>query len=72
MQPLLKQLADSRKQMTTATANGAFDQARVAAIANQQSQAMAQLIVEREKTQAQIYNQVLTSEQQAKMDDLRH
>ena len=39
MRPLMQQLAENRKAMLAATANGAFDQAKVQAIANQQSQA---------------------------------
>ena len=44
MRPLMQQLAENRKAMLAATANGAFDQAKVTAIANQQAQLMAQLI----------------------------
>ena len=61
--PLMQQLAENRKAMLTATANGAFDQAKVQAIANQQSQAMAQLMVQKASMQHQIYTQVLTAEQ---------
>jgi Spy/CpxP family protein refolding chaperone len=71
VQPLLQQLAENHKQMLAVTANGAFDQAKVTAIANQQSQTLAQLIVEKEKLQSQIYSQVLTPEQRTKADELR-
>src|SRR5664280_3601637 len=47
MHPLMQQLAENRKAMLAVTANGAFDQAKVQAIANQQSQAMAQLMVQK-------------------------
>ncbi len=71
MQPLLKQLAAGRKDMLAATANGAFDQAKVQAIASQQAQTMAQLTVLREQLQSKIYNTVLTSDQKAKVDQMR-
>ena len=70
-QPLLQQLASQRKQMMAATANGKFDAANVQAIANQQSQTTASLMVERQKLQAQIYNQVLTPDQRTKFDQMR-
>ena len=71
MRPLMQQLAENRKAMLAATANGAFDQAKVQAIANQQSQALAQLMVQRASLQHQIYNQVLTPDQRAKADQMR-
>lgn len=71
LKPLFQQLANGRQQMMTATAGGAFDQAKVTAIAQQQSLALTQLIVEKEKLQSQIYNQVLTSEQRVKADQMR-
>ncbi len=70
-EPLLKQLAVGRKDMLAATANGAFDQAKVQAIANQQAQILAQLTVLREQLQSKIYNTVLTSDQKAKVDQMR-
>jgi Spy/CpxP family protein refolding chaperone len=71
MLPLVQQLAEAHKQMLAITANGAFDQDKVAAIANRQTQTLARLMVEKEKLQSQIYNQVLTPEQRAKADQLR-
>lgn len=71
MLPLIQQLANAHKQMLAITANGAFDEAKVATIANQQSQTLARLMIEKEKLQSQIYNQVLTPEQRAKADQLR-
>lgn len=71
MQPLLKELASGQKQLADATANGNFAEDRVASIARQQSQALTQLIVEQEKLQSQIYSQVLTPDQQSKMDNMR-
>ena len=57
--------------MLTATSNGAFDQAKVTALANQQAQLMAQMTVQKQSIQHQIYNQVLTPEQRATADQMR-
>ena len=69
--PLMQQMAENRKAMLAATSNGAFDQAKVQSIANQQAQLMAQLIVARETVQHQIYTQVLTADQRAKADQMK-
>ncbi len=69
--PLIQQLADGRKQMLALTANGQFDEAKVRALANQQSQTLAQLIVEKTKLESQIYNKVLTPEQRTKAEEMR-
>jgi periplasmic protein CpxP/Spy len=71
MRPLMQQLAENRKALLAATANGAFDQAKVTAIANQQAQLMAQLTVQKESMHHQIYTQVLTPEQRTKADQMR-
>lgn len=71
MQPLMKQLAAGRQQMAAATAGGAFDPAKVTPIAQAQAQVLAQMMVEKEKLQSQIYNSVLTPEQRVKADQLR-
>ncbi len=69
--PLLDQLAAARKDMLTATASGAFDQAKVGPIATREAQAKAQLEIMRQELQAKIYNTVLTSDQKAKVDQMR-
>ncbi len=69
--PLMLQMAQNRAAMLQATASGAFDQAKVQSLANQQSQIMAQLMVQRASIRSQIYNTVLTPEQKAKADQLR-
>lgn len=71
MRPVMLQLAQNRESMLAATASGAFDQAKVQSLANQQSQLMAQLTVQKASIRSQIYNQVLTPEQKAKADQLR-
>ncbi|MGE5204345.1 MAG: Spy/CpxP family protein refolding chaperone, partial [Chlamydiota bacterium] len=52
---LMQQLASQRQQLLTATQNGQFDQAQVQAIANQQGQTLANLIVARQELQSKIY-----------------
>ncbi|MGC2109510.1 MAG: Spy/CpxP family protein refolding chaperone [Candidatus Korobacteraceae bacterium] len=69
--PLMLQLAQNRAAMITATANGAFDQAKVLALANQRSQIMAQLTVQKASVHSQVYNQVLTADQKTKADQMR-
>ena len=70
IKPLVRQLADTHKQMVAVTAGGKFDQAKVQTLANQQAQTIAQLIVEKQKLQSQVYA-LLTPDQQAKMDRLQ-
>ncbi len=69
--PLMQQLVTERQQMLAATTNGAFDQAKVQALANQEAQTMAQLIVERQKIISSVYQNVLTPEQKTKADAFR-
>jgi periplasmic protein CpxP/Spy len=69
--PLHQQLAQIRIQMLNATASGAFNQASIQSLATQQAQIMAQMTVQREQLQSQIYNQVLTSQQKATADQIR-
>jgi hypothetical protein len=57
--------------MLTATSGGAFDQAKVQAIATQQAQLMSQMTVLKEQLRSQIYNTVLTTDQKAKADQMR-
>jgi Spy/CpxP family protein refolding chaperone len=57
--------------MLSATAGGAFDQAKVQQFANQRAQITAQLEVQKAQVHSQIYNQVLTSDQKAKADQMR-
>jgi Spy/CpxP family protein refolding chaperone len=71
MRPLMLQMAQNREAMLSATASGAFDQAKVQSLANQQSQLMAQLMVQKASIRSQIYNQVLTPDQKTKADQLQ-
>ncbi len=67
---LMQQMASQRAQMLAATQNGQFDAARVQAIANQQGQTLANLIVARQELQSKIYA-LLTPDQQAKFNQMQ-
>ena len=69
--PLMQQMAQNHVAMLTATSNGAFDQAKVTALASQQAQLLAQMTVQKESIQHQIYTQVLTPEQRTTADQMR-
>jgi len=75
MKPLMLQMEQNRAAILAATANGAYKdpavQAKVQTLANQQAQLQAAMIVNREAIQHQIYTQVLTADQQAKVEQLR-
>ncbi len=71
MRPLMLQMAQNREAMLTATSGGAFDQAKVQAIATQQAQLISQMTVLKEQLRSQIYNTVLTPDQKAKADQMR-
>lgn len=62
---VFEQLKANRQKLNEVTANGAFDEAQVTAIANSQAALQAQMIVEKERTKSQIFA-VLTDEQKAK------
>jgi len=70
VQPLFQQLMAQQQQMIAATKSGQFDQAKVQAIANQQAQIIANLIVVREQTHSKVYS-LLTPEQRTKFDEMR-
>ena len=70
MRPLMQQMEQNRLAMLTATSGGAFDQAKVTALANQQAQLMAQMTVNHQSIRNQIYTQVLTPEQRATADQM--
>ncbi len=69
--PVLEQMEQNRAAMLTATASGAFDQAKVQSIAAEQAQLAAKLMVQKQAVEAQIYNTVLTTEQKATADQMR-
>jgi protein CpxP len=65
VKPLTDELAETRRQLREATAEGRFDEAQVSALAEKQGQALAKLIVEKERVKSSIYA-VLTPEQRTK------
>jgi len=67
---LMQQMASQRTQMLAATQNGQFEAAKVQALANQQGQTLANLIVARQELQSKIYN-LLTPEQRTKFDQMQ-
>ena len=71
MKTVMQQMGENRKALLTATANGAFDPAKIQALANQRAQLEAAMTVQHEALKHQIYTEVLTSEQQAKAEQLR-
>lgn len=70
VQPIRQQMRLNRQKLQELSANGNFDAAQVQAIATQQGNFSAQLIVERERIKSQVY-QVLTPEQRQKVAERR-
>ncbi|MFN0141806.1 MAG: Spy/CpxP family protein refolding chaperone [Pyrinomonadaceae bacterium] len=68
--PLLQQMRENRKQLVVLGTDGNFDQAKVEALAAEQGNISAKLIVEKEKGKAQIFA-ILTDEQKAKAAEMR-
>ena len=70
VKPLMENMKSIHGQLDTATADGQFDEAQVQALATQQANIMAQLIVEKERTKSQLFA-ILTPEQQAQAKQLK-
>ncbi|MEP6946094.1 MAG: Spy/CpxP family protein refolding chaperone [Acidobacteriota bacterium] len=68
--PLMQQMRDNRKNFAALGTDGNFDEAKVEALANEQSGIMSKMIVEREKAKAQIFA-LLTDAQKAKAAEMR-
>jgi periplasmic protein CpxP/Spy len=71
MKTVMQQMEQNRAALLAATANGTYNAAQIQTLANQQAQLHAAMIVNREAIQHQIYTQVLSSDQQAKAEQLR-
>ena len=71
MKTVMQQLAQNRAAMLAATANGAYDPVNIQSLATQRVQLEATMMVNRESIRHQIYTQVLTADQQAKVEQLR-
>lgn len=70
LQPTREALRANRQKMQELTANGAFDEAQVTALANEQAALQAKMIVERQRTKAQFFS-LLTDEQKAKAAEMK-
>jgi periplasmic protein CpxP/Spy len=66
LQPLMQQMRQNHEAMKTLEAAGPFDEAKVTALATQNSQAMIQLQVEHERVKSEIMA-ILTPDQKTKL-----
>ena len=71
MRTVGQQLAQIRIGMLQATANGAYDPAKIQTLAAQKAQLEAQMTVQHEALQHQVYTQSLTADQRAKAYQMR-
>lgn len=62
VEPIFAALKENHQKLEALTADGSFDEAKVQALATEQGNLSAQLIVEKERTKSQIF-QILTPEQ---------
>jgi Spy/CpxP family protein refolding chaperone len=69
MKPLFQQLHQTRQQLKQYE-QGAYDEAKVRALATQQAQAMVELTVQQTRIHSELF-QVLTSDQQSKMKEVQ-
>ena len=69
LQPLMQQMQQSHEAMKALEAAGPFDEAKVTALATQNSQTMIQLEVEHERVKSEIMA-ILTPDQKAKLAQL--
>lgn len=70
VQPLRESLRANRQKLRELTENGKFDEGQVQALAAEQGRISAQLLVEKERSKAQIF-QILTPEQREKAAQMR-
>jgi len=64
--PLMQQLAQNHQQMRQLESAGTFDEAKVRALATEQSQTMTELMVQKARIKSELM-QVLTADQKTKM-----
>lgn len=69
-EPIQAALRENRGKLRAASANGAFDEAQITALANEQAGLLAKMIVEKERAKAQVFA-LLTDEQKAKAAEMR-
>jgi periplasmic protein CpxP/Spy len=70
IQPLMKQLMQAHKDMSTLEDSGTFDEAKVRALAAQNTQAMTELFVQKARIHSELI-QILTPDQKTKLQQLR-
>src|SRR5215204_2136748 len=70
IKPVREAIKANREKMRTLTANGAFDEAQVTALANERAGLQAKLIVERQRMRSQLFA-ILTDEQKAKLAEIK-
>ena len=70
IQPLMKQLMQAHKDMSSLEDSGTFDEAKVRALAAQNTQAMTELFVQKARIHAELI-QILTADQKTKLQQLR-
>ena len=70
IQPLMKQLMQAHKDLSTLEDSGTFDEAKVRALAAQNTQAMTELFVQKARIHAELA-QILTADQKAKLAQVK-
>ncbi len=70
VRPVIEGLKANREKLEALTANGAFDEAQVTAVANEQGALTAKLIVEKERIRSQVFA-LLNDEQKAKLSEMK-
>lgn len=70
LQPTFEALKANRQKMNELTANGAFDEAQVTALAGEQATLQVKMIVERERTKSQFFS-LLTDAQKTKLSEIK-
>ncbi len=68
--PIREAMKANRQKMQEATANGAFDEATVTMLANEQAGLMAKMTVERARIKSQTFA-LLTADQKAKLSEMK-
>lgn len=70
LKPATESLKANHEKMQALTANGAFDEAQITALANEQASLSAKLIVEKERFKSQVFA-ILTDAQKTKLAEMK-
>jgi Spy/CpxP family protein refolding chaperone len=70
IQPLMKQLMQAHKDLSSLEDSGTFDEAKVRALAAQNTQAMTELFVQKARIHAELF-QILTPDQKTKLAQVK-